>query len=42
MAFYDFPLKPIEKRWIQQGGQLWQLIEPVGNIHSIDSNILLD
>ncbi len=29
MNYYDFPFKEIIPIWIKQGGEVWQLIEPV-------------
>ncbi len=33
MAYYDFPWKAVEKVWLQQGGEMWQLIEPIDGFH---------
>jgi len=33
MVYYPFPFQEIYKIWKQQGGQLWQLIEPVDGFH---------
>ena len=33
MAYYDFPFKEIAKTWEAEGGQTWELIEPVSKIY---------
>ncbi|GAM17791.1 hypothetical protein SAMD00019534_009660 [Acytostelium subglobosum LB1] len=33
MQYYDFPFDAINAEWIAQGGQTWQLIEPVDGFH---------
>ncbi|EFA78313.1 acyloxyacyl hydrolase [Heterostelium album PN500] len=33
MQYYDFPFPAINAEWIAQGGQTWQLIEPVDGFH---------
>jgi len=33
MLYYPFPLEEMFKIWISQGGQTWQLIEPVDGFH---------
>jgi len=33
MAYTDFPQVQVEQIWKQQGGQMWQLIEPLDGFH---------
>ena len=33
MAYYDFPLELIWEKWQQQGGQFYELIEPIDGFH---------
>ncbi|KAF2078139.1 hypothetical protein CYY_000523 [Polysphondylium violaceum] len=33
MQYYDFPFAAINQEWLAQGGQTWELIEPVDGFH---------
>eukprot|EP01132_Coremiostelium_polycephalum_P003673 gene3673-4575_t len=33
MQYYDFPFNVINQQWVAQGGQTWELIEPVDGFH---------
>ena len=33
MTYYDFPFPQISEMWKAQGGEVWQLIEPVDGFH---------
>jgi len=33
MVYYDFPFAEIDKIWRRQGGETWQLIEPIDGFH---------
>jgi acyloxyacyl hydrolase len=33
MVYYDFPFKNISSKWIEKGGEIWQLIEPIDGFH---------
>lgn len=33
IAYYDFPLDEISRRWRERGGENWQLIEPSDGFH---------
>eukprot|EP01133_Synstelium_polycarpum_P005655 gene5655-6525_t len=33
MQYYDFPFPTINAEWIAQGGETWQLIEPIDGFH---------
>jgi len=33
MAYTDFPQVQVEQLWKEQGGQMWQLIEPLDGFH---------
>jgi len=42
MIYYPFPLEEIYKMWQAQGGELWQLIEPIDGFHpNQQSNALI-
>ncbi|EGC34254.1 hypothetical protein DICPUDRAFT_153563 [Dictyostelium purpureum] len=33
MIYYDFPFNAINAQWVAQGGQTWELIEPIDGFH---------
>lgn len=33
MAYYDYPLQAVMEKWIAEGGEPWQLIEPGDGFH---------
>ena len=39
--YVDFPMKTVIKRWTSQGGQPWQLIQPVDGLHPSQEAVAL-